>query len=236
MSTLNYLTHISLTGSMKSMGRILDAVKKNLGVDKTIGRGIALPDLLDEECMKDPVLQEKKRHFDELGFKRFMLERRKKELTEKDLEDKDYLAYLEDTIGEEYSNRRMFEFISASETDAGFAIEFKLLEIENEPVYEDWLDWGDIARAYECTVFEDVELFRNGDFEDFCGTTVYEPEDGTVKETRIAPEHKLEDYAHEFNRLIDLNPERYRPLKIRLFETWICRMKNEVERERKAMK
>ena len=99
MSTLNYLTHISLTGSMKSMGRIIDAVKKNLGVDNTTGCGIALPDLLDEECLKDPIIQEKKRHFDELGFKRFMLERRKKELSEKDLEDKDYLAYLEDTIG-----------------------------------------------------------------------------------------------------------------------------------------
>lgn len=29
----------------------------------------------------------------------------------------------------------------------------------------------------------DVESFRNGNFEDFCSTTVYEPENGTVKET-----------------------------------------------------
>lgn len=119
----------------------------------------------------------------------------------------------------------------ASETDTGFAIEFKLLEIENCPVYADWLDWGDIARVYGCTVFEDVELYRNCDFEDFNGTTVYEPEDGKVVETRILPEHKLEDYAHEFDRLIEINSKRYRPLKISCFENLIRWMKNEVNGE-----
>ena len=49
---------------MKSMVRVLNAAKKNLGTDKVVGHYISLPDLLDEECMKDPVLQEKKRHFD----------------------------------------------------------------------------------------------------------------------------------------------------------------------------
>lgn len=58
-----------------------------------------------------------------------------------------------------------------------------LREKKNCAIYADWLDWGDIARVFGCTVFEDVELFLNGNFEDFCSATVYEPENGTVKET-----------------------------------------------------
>ena len=193
------MTRISLTGSMKSLVRVLNAVKKNLGTDEVIDRYIALPDLLDEECLQDSLLQEKKRRF---------------------------------KTGEDCSNGRMIAIVGTGETDKGFEIEFELLEEENCPIYSDWLDWGDIARVYGCTVFEDVELYRNGSFESYCGTSVYKPKDGTVKETRISPEHNLETFAHELNRLIEINPERYRPLKIRYLEDLIRRMKNEVNREK----
>ncbi len=199
MSLLNYMTRISLTGSMKSMVRVLDAVKKNLGTDEVIDRYLSLPDLLDEECMKDSVLQEKKRHFE---------------------------------IEEDCSNGRMIVIVGTGETDRGFEIAFELLEEENCPIYSDWLDWGDIARVYGCTVFEDLELYRNGDFEDFQSSQIYKPTGGKVKETRIKPEHNLEEYAHQFNQLIEIDPERYRPLKIRCFEHWIRRMNNEVNREK----
>lgn len=230
MSLLNYMTHISLTGGMKKLVRILDAAKKNLGTDNVIDHYVSLPDLLDDECMKDSLLQEKKRHFDELGFKKFMLESQKG-----DNDDDEYLDYLEDSIEEDYSNARMIAIVGKRQTDKGFEIEFELLEEENCPIYADWLDWNDIARVYGCTVFEDVELYRNADFEDFRSANIYEPKHGEVEETHIAPEHKLEEYAHEFNQLIEMNPQRYRPLKIRLFEHWMHRMQNEVNRERVNM-
>ena len=227
MSLLNYMTHISLTGSMKSMVRVLNAARKNLGTDQVIDRYIALPDLLDEECMQDSLLREKKRHFDELGFKQFVLECKKGES-----DDEEYLAYLEDSVEEDYSNGRMIAIVGTGETDKGFEIAFELLEEENCPIYSDWLDWGDIARVHGCTVFEDLELYRNGDFEDFRSSRIYKPVGRRVKETHIEPEHNLEEYAHQFNQLIEINPERYRPLKIRCFEHWIRRMNNEVNREK----
>ncbi len=227
MSLLSYISHISLTGGMKIMVRILDAAKKNLGTENVIGHYVSLPDLLDEECMQDSLLREKKRHFDELGFKKYMLE-----LKKKDNDDEEYLDYLEDSIEEDYSNARMFAIVGKRQTDTGFEIEFELLEEENCPIYADWLDWGDIAGVYGCTVYEDVELYRNADFEDFRSANIYEPKSGEVKETHITPEHNLEEYAHQFNQLVEINPQRYRPLKIRLFEHWMRRMKNEINRER----
>lgn len=227
MSLLNYMTHISLTGGMKKLVRILDAAKKNLGTNDVIDRVISLPDLLDKESMKDSILQEKKRHFDELGFKKFMVERKKG-----DNDDEEYLDYLEDSIEADYSNDRMISIVGTGETENGFEIKFELWEEENCPIYADWLDWSDIARVYGCTVFEDVELYRNGDFEDFRGSGIYELKNGKVKETHIVPKHNLEGYANEFNQLIEINPQRYRPLKIRLFEHWMRRMKNEINQER----
>ena len=199
MSLLNYMTRITLTGSKKRIVRVLNAVKKNLGTDEVINHYISLPDLLDEECLQDSLLQEKKRHF---------------------------------KLEEDCSNGRMIALVSAGKTDKGFEIAFELWEEENCPIYSDWLDWGDIARVYGCTVFEDLELYRNGDFEDFQGSQIYGPTGGKVKETHIKPEHNLEEYAHQFNRLVEINPERYRPLKIRCFEHWIRRMNNEVNREK----
>lgn len=230
MSLLNYMTRITLTGPMTSLVRILDAAKKNLGTYDIIGHYVSLPDLLDEESMKDCVLQEKKRHFDELGFKKFMVEQKKG-----DNDDEEFLDYLEDSIEEDYSNARMITIVGTGETDNGFEIKFELWEEENCPIYADWLDWSDIARVYGCTVFEDVELFRNGDFDDFRSANIYESKNGEVKEIHILPEHNLEEYAHQFNQLIEINPQRYRPLKIRLFEYWIRRMQNEVNLERENL-
>lgn len=227
MSLLNYMTRISLTGPMKSVNRVLNAAKKNLGTDQVIDRYIALPDLLDGQSMQDSLLREKKRHFDDLGFKRFMLERKKGEN-----DDEEYLAYLEESIEEDYSNGRMIVIVGTGETERGFEIEFELWEEENCPVYSDWLDWSDIARVYGCTVFEDLELYRNGDLEDFRGSFIYEPAEGEVKETHILPQHNLEEYTRQFNRLKEINPGRYRPLKVRCLEEWIRRMKNEVNREK----
>lgn len=170
MSLLSYRTHISLTGGMKKLVRILDAAKKNLGTDKVIDHYVSLPDLLDEECMKDGILREKKRHFDELGFKKFILELKK--------EDNDDEECLEDSIEENYSNERMILIAGTGRTDKGFEIKFELLEEEDRPVYADWLDWSDIARVYEVTIIENVELYQNGDFVDCCGSYIYEPKNG----------------------------------------------------------
>ena len=114
MSLLSYRIHISLTGGMKKLVRILDAAKKNLETDKVINHYIALPDLLDEESMQDCILQEKKRRFDELGFKKFILELKK--------EANDNEECLEDSIEENYSNARMIVIAGTGRTDKGFEI------------------------------------------------------------------------------------------------------------------
>lgn len=229
MSLIQKITHISVTGTKGNVIRMLNAAIRNAGTGNIIvdgddietinqkvmeedgrnGLRIALPDLLDEIHMQDSLLIEKKKKYENLA----------------DSDDDEVKDFLEIS-----SNDRMIDILNVEEKDANCSVEFNLNEWD-ECKYFDWLSWEDIARLYDCCVYIDEELYRNGQHWMFCGSEVLEPNDGEVKKTSIDPELDLDAFNDAFNKLIALNPERYRQLKIRYLEDEIERLRNEIEHE-----
>ena len=76
----------------------------------------------------------------------------------------------------------------------------------------DWADWEDIARLYDCRVFVDDDYYRNGEFMRFESATIYEP--GGEKH-RFESGTSGKEYDEFMNKLAELYPERYRPLRTR---------------------
>lgn len=226
MSLIQKITHISVTGTKGNVTQTLNAAIRNAGTGNIIvdgddietinqkvinedGLRIALPDLLDEIHMQDSLLIEKKKKYENLA----------------DSDDDEVKDFLEIS-----SNDRMIDILNVEEKGANCSVEFNLYEWE-ECKYFDWLSWEDIARLYDCCVYIDEELYRDGQFWMFCGSEVLESNDGEIKKTSIDPELDLDAFNDAFNKLIDLNPERYRLLKIRYLEDEIERLRNEIEHE-----
>lgn len=182
MSLLQDITYISLRGSKESVIRMLNAVIRNVGngdiitdrddletishkiKDEKDGNGfrISIPDLLDDKCLEDSQLLEKKEEYEKRND--------------------------EDEEGEFYTDERMIDILRVFDDGLQYRIEFEMYECENCAYYKDWLNWGDIARIYGCKVFVDNDLYRNGKFEKFCGTAVYTPKGESVEESHFTPE------------------------------------------------
>ena len=216
MSLYQDMTYISLLGSRENVVRMLNAVIRTLGNGNVItddddletinnmlkaddGRGfrIAIPDLLDEQCMEDVRLREKKAAF------------------EKKMEEK-----------------RMIDILGVFDEGEKYRVELEMYECEGCAYYSDWLDWGDISRIYGCRVLVDNDLYRNGNFNKFCGTIVYTPKGDSIEETRIEPKLDLDGYFLEFNKLTNISEERYHERMIRCLESKIRELQYKVANER----
>ena len=79
----------------------------------------------------------------------------------------------------------------------------------------DWAGWEDIARVYGCLVFVDDNYYRNGVFMRFECATIYEPTDDGVKQTRLESGETRAEYDAFMDKLAELYPERYRPIRER---------------------
>lgn len=167
--------------------------------ESNYGLRIAIPDLLEEEMLQLPSLQQKKESFH--------------------LEDEDELF-----------TARCIDMLLVTETAVGYSVELELYESEYG-YYTDWLWWDDIVLLYGCKIFVDDDLYCNGAFDEFCGTIVLEPEGNSVKRTEMKPELDLAEYNKAFNKLVKLDPRRYRQVKIRNFRDKIERLQGEIRRE-----
>jgi len=124
-------------------------------------------------------------------------------------------------------DEKMFELAEVSGKDTDSTILFRLSE---EAYYYEWLSWEDISRLYGVRIFEDV--YDTGTFEQFQNTTVIEPDGDSTKKTVIEPHHSLSKYEESLDGLIELDPERYRNVKIGALEDLISRIQYDLDGER----
>lgn len=222
MSLTQDITRISVQGQKESIVRMLNAVLTNLETGKQIAEDdsletanqkinddsngyayrIRIPDLLEAEMLQRPEILKKMAEFN--------------------LSDEE--PYID------YFTERAIDLLLVRQSGNDYTIDFELYECESS-CYVDYIWWGDIVRLYGCRVFVDNDLYRNGSFANYCGAFIYEPGKDGVKRTEIRPKLDILEYTIKFDDLIRINPERYRPLKIKYFKDKIARLQNEVGRE-----
>jgi hypothetical protein len=133
-----------------------------------------------------------------------------------------FLANEEDAYDE-----KMFELAEVSGRGTDSTV---LIRPSEEAYYYEWLSWEDISRLYGVRVFEDVyDAFSIVQFQN---TTVIEPDGDTIKRTDISPYHSLSKYEESLDSLIELDPERYREVKIGALEDLIRRIQYDLDKER----
>jgi len=255
MSIEGDIFNICVAGSRKSIIRMMNAVIRNAGSGKVIaegdnietinlklgefigkgGKDIGKGDLLDESCMHDEVVQEKKNKF----------ENRKKSCKNCPFDcpnakrDADFTALKElEGIDEEEYYSKMEEYCpwdepyDADNNDPDDLEPDRYLEVvrvEDGPkdcytvkfswyLYEcygpnEYLDWLDIARLYNCIIFIDDNYYRSGSFIRFESATIIEEVNGLWKETRLESGSTDEEYDTFIETLAERYPERYRPIR-----------------------
>ena len=188
-----YGFNVFVTGPKKVIDRMLEAVRRNIG--DTIPEWINLSDFLDEECMKDSLLLEKRQAYEA---------EQKSDDTEKTC-----------------------RLIKVSEMGQDSTIH---LQLDEEADYE-WISLEDISRIYDVRVIEDI--YDTVDpFEQFLSTTIIEPDGETTKKTHVEPHHSLNQYEQSFEKLIKLDPERYREIKIEAMEGLMEFIRYTIQEER----
>lgn len=233
MSLMQDLTYTAVIGSKENIIRMLNAAIRNVGTGNEIVVGddievinrkikeqdgkfnlrIALPDLLEETVLQENWAQEKQAEFASRD-------------TQEECEDEEYYD------DEMSTNERMIDIEGVYEEGDRYRAEFILYECENCSYYADWLDWKEIARIYDCTVFVDNDLYADGSFYKYCSTTVFRKENESITETRIEPNLNIDEYASCLKRLSNMYPARYRERIIRSMEAQIRDLQHEVARER----
>lgn len=219
---ISFITQIAISGKRESMIRMLnaalcnvesknvitesddlDVINHKLMADDGIGGiVIGIPDLLAAEFLEDKLLQEQKQKY------------------EADSHDDEC----------EYSGRSI-EVVRVENSESGYTAMFLMDEYEDYR-YCDWVNWSDIARLYDCRVIVDVDAFRNDGWYEFCGTTIYEVTDGSVKETHIVPRMEDEEYFEAFDKLCKLNPKRYKQKQIDDLEAKVSALQEKITREK----
>jgi len=233
MSLKQDLTYTAVIGSKENIIRMLNAAIRNVGTGNEIVDGddideinrkikeqdgkfnlrIALPDLLEDAVLQEDWAQEKQAEFTSRD-------------TQEECDDEEYYD------DEMSTNERMINIEGVYEEGGRYRAEFILYECENYSYYADWLDWGDIARIYDCTVFVDNDLYENDSFYEYCSTRVFRKKNDSVTETRIEPNLNIYEYASCLERLSDMYPARYRERIIRSMEAQIRDLQYEIACER----
>ena len=122
--------------------------------------------------------------------------------------------------------------VGLTEKDGNWIVEFRDGEDECDPNL-DWPDWEDIARAYGFRII--VDLYDSSQRPDFCYSWIIMPDKtdrSHVDKRIIEPEHPLKKYYDGFERLKELDPVRYRELKISQLEDLIHEIQEDIAVER----
>ena len=245
---------IGVTGSRKNITRMLNAAIRNVaGGDPIVesddinainlklnyftGRGghnVGIFDLRDGECMKDENVLGKKEAFyykvkackncpfDCPNSKRKSdtppLEYGTKEMEEYCPWPDPY--YAEDAPTEP---NRYIEMVRVEQNEKDFIAKFTWYLYETYAP-SDWAGWEDIARLYDCRVFVDDDYYRNGVFIRFESATIYEP---GGEQHRFESGTTHEEYDEFMDKLAELYPERYRPIRAR----YLKEKEDELERQ-----
>lgn len=233
---------IGVTGSRKNITRMLNAAIRNVAAGDPIvesddieavnlklnyftgreGHNIGIFDLLDEECMKDEAVIGKKEAFyyrvkacancpfDCPNSKR-KSDAQPLEYGSKEMEE--YCPWPDPYDAEDAPTEpnRYIEVVRVEEGTNDYTAKFSWYLYESFGP-SDWADWEDISRLYDCRVFVDDDYYRNGEFMRFESATIYEP--GGEKH-RFESGTSGKEYDEFMNKLAELYPERYCPLRTR---------------------
>ena len=239
---------IGVTGSRNNIGRMLNAAIRNVAAGEPIvesddidainlklnyfigqnGHNIGIFDMLDEECMKDKIVIDKKEAFynrvkackncpfDCPNSKR-QSDFPPMEYGSKEMEE--YCPWPEPYYAEDapMEPNRYIEIVRVEEGEKDYTAKFSWY------LYEcygptDWADWEDIARLYDCRVFVDDDYYRNGEFMRFESATIYEPAEDGVKQTRLESGTTRKAYDEFMDKLAGLYPDRYAPIREKYLE------------------
>lgn len=199
---------------------------------------IAITDLMDEQCLKDSILQEKKSEYDKhIECLNDVLAGKVKFGNEKE----EKIAYL-GAKGEleDMCDGRLIDILEVLEVDGNYRVRMHSDIPDDVPLFPEWADWGDVCRLYGYQVIIDEEQCEcNGPAGPafYSGTIIYEMEDGNVKKTSIYPENAISifKYEDEFDKLITIDPERYRKFKIQSMEEIVKDLQFRIDAEKQLL-
>lgn len=248
MSVESDIFYIGVTGPRKNVIRMLNAAIRNVGSGDVItdcddidtinlklkefqGRGghdIGVFDLLDEACMRDELILEKKAAF----FSKVKAcetcpfdcpnSKRSPDIPPVKFksEEEEYQRISEycpwDTpFDAENANTEPDRYIEIVRVEAR---EKEYTALFSWYLYEcygpnEWGEWEDIARLYDCHVFIDDVYYRNGEFIRFECATIIEP--GGIKKVRLESGKTEKEYDEFMDKLAELYPDRYLPIRAR---------------------
>lgn len=106
-----------------------------------------------------------------------------------------------------------------------YEVELSLGEEEYEYL-NDWAGWADLSEVYGVKIY--VDLYDYGSCPGYCGTTIHELVDGSVKSTKIEPSLDTEGFYKDFGTLIDQYPERYKTVLVEVLENEIEQLQGAV--------
>ena len=182
-------------GDLIAEGDDIETINRKLfGKDGKPGLMVVYGQLIDEKCLEeDMVINDKWRA---------AVEKHKQKVASGEPMDDEYESRVELFKVEEYA-------------PGTYEVKFSsyVSECESYGNCIDWVDWEDIARVYQCRIYVDDDYYRNGVFMRFECATIYEPSEGGVKRTHLESGTTREEYDEFMDKLVELCPERYLPLR-----------------------
>lgn len=244
---------ITIQGDKDGVIRMLNAAIRNVGTgnvikenddkeimnDKLKGEDgkrclcVAVLDLMDEECLKDKVIQEKKATFEERM--KYYQDVRDGKVSFESQEEEERTCFEADDYLDNMYDGRIIDIIGVFMNSNGSAeVEMEFYAGEELSYYKssDWVGWDDVCRLYGCQVVIDDDEYLNEGFHKFCGTTIYEMEDGSVKKTRVEPKLDIQDYIRTMDALVKMDSGRYQGRKIKDMEVKIAELQAELSNEK----
>lgn len=228
MSYYSDIFSITIKGDKDGVIRMLNAAIRNVGTGNVISENddvetmirklkeedgkhllrLSILDLMDEECLKDNVIQEKKATFEETL--KYYQDIRDGKVSFESQDEEKYAMYKADDYLDNMFDGRFIDIVGLDMIGDTLEVRMEFYVGEEPPMsYPDWASWEDVCRLYRLRVVVDDDEYRNGGFLAFCGATIYEMEDGIAKKTVIKPELSLREYVDSMDKLVRMAPERY---------------------------
>lgn len=243
---------ISITGNKNGIIRMLNAAIRNVGTGNVIlkdddedtinekigesGLTVSIIDLIDEEGLRDSIIQEKKHDFEKkLAYYQDV---RDGKVPFDSQDEAEYAMYKADEMLDNMSDGRMIELTGVIESndalDLEVSMKFDLGEELGDLSCPDWADWVDICRLYGRQVIVKDVQFLNDHFDEYCCCTIYKKtDDGSVNTTEFRPAQSVNNYIDDLRKIREENPQSEGDI-IRDIEVKIKKLQAELS-ERKLM-